>query len=301
MAVRDRTAAIVDGRPFQRVIIGVIAVNAIALGCETSPALVEAHGGVLTALDRAALAVFTAELAARLYAHRLRFFRDPWNCFDLVVVGLALLPAAGPLSIVRSLRVLRALRLVAMVPSMRRVVTALVRSIPGLLSLSGLLLLLLYVGGVVAINLFRGSGDARFEDLGATVLTLFQITTGDSWSDVMRDVMDEQPLAWVSSSATCWWAPSPCSTCSSRWCAARWSPRCTTGRPPRTPRCSASCGRCARRCGRWPPSGHRRSARPSGSTRSAQPSAGRRTEARCALGATPRSRLNAVLSANASA
>ncbi|GAA1344313.1 ion transporter [Saccharothrix algeriensis] len=197
MTVRDRTAAIVDGRPFQRVIIGVIAVNAIALGCETSPALVEAHGGVLTALDRAALAVFTAELAARLYAHRLRFFRDPWNCFDLVVVGLALLPAAGPLSIVRSLRVLRALRLVAMVPSMRRVVTALVRSIPGLLSLSGLLLLLLYVGGVVAINLFRGSGDARFEDLGATVLTLFQITTGDSWSDVMRDVMDEQPLAWV--------------------------------------------------------------------------------------------------------
>ena len=92
---------------------------------------------------------------------------------------------------VRALRILRALRLVAMVPSMRRVVTALVKSIPGLLSLSGLLVLMLYVGSVVAINLFRASGDPRFGDLGATVLTLFQITTGDGWSDVMRDLMEQ--------------------------------------------------------------------------------------------------------------
>lgn len=197
MGVRDRVAAIVDGKPFQRVIIAVIVVNAVALGCETSPELVAEHGGLLSAVDRVALAVFVLELAGRLYAHRLAFFRDPWNLFDFAVVGISLLPAAGPLSVVRSLRILRALRLVAMVPSMRRVVTALVRSIPGLLSLTGLLLLLLYVGGVVAINLFRASGDERFADLGSTLLTLFQITTGDGWSDVMRDLMVAQPLAWI--------------------------------------------------------------------------------------------------------
>ncbi|MBB5957922.1 voltage-gated sodium channel [Saccharothrix tamanrassetensis] len=197
MFLRERIAAIVDSRRFQQLIIGVIVVNAVALGCETSPALVAEYGGLLDALDHVALTIFVVELAARLYAHRLGFFRDPWNCFDLVVVGISLLPAAGPLSVVRSLRILRALRLVAMVPSMRRVVTALVKSIPGLLSLSGLLMLLLYVGGVVAINLFRPSGDARFEDLGSTILTLFQITTGDSWSEVMRDLMVAQPLAWI--------------------------------------------------------------------------------------------------------
>ncbi|OKI37525.1 hypothetical protein A6A25_18285 [Saccharothrix sp. CB00851] len=108
-----------------------------------------------------------------------------------------MLPAAGPLSVVRALRILRALRLIAMVPSMRRVVSALVKSIPGLLSLSGLLVLMLYVGGVVAVNLFRAGGDPRFGDLGATLLTLFQITTGDGWSDVMRDLMATQPLAWI--------------------------------------------------------------------------------------------------------
>jgi len=197
MVLRDRVRDVVDGKRFQRFVICVIVVNAITLGCETSAGAVAAFGDALSAVDNIALAVFVTELAARLYAHRLAFFRDPWNCFDLVVVGVSLLPAAGPLSVVRALRILRALRLVAMVPSMRRVVSALVRSVPGLLSLSGLLLLVLYVGSVVAINLFRPSGDPRFADLGSTVLTLFQITTGDGWSDVMRDLMPAQPLAWI--------------------------------------------------------------------------------------------------------
>ncbi|WP_306746462.1 ion transporter [Saccharothrix yanglingensis] len=197
MVLRDRVRDVVEGKRFQRFVIGVIVVNAITLGCETSSAAVAAFGGLLSAVDNVAPAIFVVELAARLYAHRLAFFRDPWNCFDLVVVGVSPLPAAGPLSVVRSLRILRALRLVSMVPSMRRVVSALVRSIPGLLSLTGLLLLVLYAGSVVAINLFRSSGDARFADLGSTVLTLFQITTGDGWSDMMRDLMVTQPLAWL--------------------------------------------------------------------------------------------------------
>ncbi len=197
MSLRDRVGRFVDGKRFQRAIIVVIVVNAVALGCETSPSLISSYGTLLTALDHLALGIFAAELTARLYAHGPRFFRDPWNCFDFLVVGVSLLPAGGSLSVVRSLRILRALRLVAMVPSMRRVVSALVKSIPGLVSLSGLLVLLLYVGGVVASNLFQSTGDPRFGDLGATILTLFQITTGDGWSDMMRDLMPAQPLAWI--------------------------------------------------------------------------------------------------------
>ncbi len=154
-------------------------------------------GPVLTLIDHLALAIFAVELTARLYAFGWKFFKDPWNVFDFVIVAVALIPAAGPLSVLRSLRILRALRLVAMVPSMRRVVTALVKSIPGLVSLSGLLLLLVYVGGVIASNLFGDTGDARFSGLGPTLLTLFQITTGDGWSDVMRDLMEQKPLAWI--------------------------------------------------------------------------------------------------------
>ncbi|MDX8048535.1 ion transporter [Lentzea sp. BCCO 10_0798] len=197
MGVRERVRTVVDGERFQRAIIAVIIVNAIVLGCETSPALVASYGGLLNALDHAALAVFVVELVARLYAHRLEFFRDPWSCFDFLVVCVSLLPAGGAISVIRSLRILRALRLVSMVPSMRRVVSALVTSIPGLVSLLTLLVLLLYVGGVMASNLFGDSGDPRFGNLGSTILTLFQITTGDGWSDVMRDLMVSHPFAWI--------------------------------------------------------------------------------------------------------
>ncbi|MCX2947122.1 ion transporter [Lentzea sp. NEAU-D7] len=197
MTLRARIGEVVESTRFQWMIICVIVVNAATLGAETSPSIVAKHGDLLSAVDHLALAVFVAELGARLYAFGWRFFRDPWNVFDFVIVTVALLPAAGPLSVLRSLRILRALRLVAMVPSMRRVVTALVRSVPGLISLTGLLVLLLYIGGVIASNLFGDSGDPRFADLGSTLLTLFQITTGDGWSDVMRDSMEYQPLAWI--------------------------------------------------------------------------------------------------------
>lgn len=195
--VRARVGELVESNRFQMFIIGVIVVNAIILGAETSTVLYANFGPVLTSVDQLALAIFTVELAARLYASGWKFFKDPWNTFEFLVVAMALIPTAGPLSVLRSLRILRALRLVAMVPSMRRVVAALVRSIPGLVSLSGLLVLLVYVGGVIANNLFGDTGDPRFSGLGPTLLTLFQITTGDGWSDVMRDLMEQEPLAWI--------------------------------------------------------------------------------------------------------
>ncbi|MFI6095824.1 ion transporter [Lentzea sp. NPDC051213] len=195
--VRARIGELVESTRFQMFIVGVIVVNAITLGAETSTVLHANFGAALTVIDHVALAIFALELAARLYAFGWRFFKDPWNIFDFVIVAIALIPTAGPLSVLRSLRILRALRLVAMVPSMRRVVTALVKSIPGLVSLSGLLVLLVYVGGVIASNLFGDTGDPRFSGLGPTLLTLFQITTGDGWSDVMRDLMEQKPLAWI--------------------------------------------------------------------------------------------------------
>ncbi|MGI5498691.1 ion transporter [Lentzea sp. CA-135723] len=195
--VRARVGSLVESNRFQMFIVAVIVVNAITLGAETSTVLHAKFGPALTVIDHTALAIFTAELAARLYAFGWKFFKDPWNIFDFVIVAIALIPSAGPLSVLRSLRILRALRLVAMVPSMRRVVTALVRSIPGLVSLSGLLVLLVYVGGVIASNLFGDTGDPRFTGLGPTLLTLFQITTGDGWSDVMRDLMEQKPFAWI--------------------------------------------------------------------------------------------------------
>ncbi|MEV4646728.1 ion transporter [Saccharopolyspora sp. NPDC049357] len=197
MSTRERLRTLVDAPLFQQVIIGVILVNAVTLGCETSPALVAEHGELLHAVDRIALAIFTVELAARLYAYGPGFFRDPWNCFDTVIVGIALLPTSGSFGVLRALRILRALRLISAIPSMRRVVGALLGALPGMASIAALLVLIVYVGSVVATTLFNNVAPEYFGDLGASLFTLFQVMTGEAWSEVARAVMQAEPLAWT--------------------------------------------------------------------------------------------------------
>ncbi|OLF09731.1 ion transporter [Actinophytocola xinjiangensis] len=197
MSVRVRLREIVDAPVFQQVIMGVIVLNAITLGAETSPSLVAEYGPVLHAVDRAVLVVFVVELVARIYAHGWRFFTDPWNWFDTVIVGIALLPTSGAFSVLRALRILRALRLISIVPSMRRVVSALLGALPGMASIAALLLLVLYVSAVMATKLFSGLSPEYFGDLGDSLFTLFQVMTGEAWSEVARTVMSKQPLAWI--------------------------------------------------------------------------------------------------------
>jgi voltage-gated sodium channel len=195
---RGRLRALVEGAAAQRAILALILVNAVVLGLETSPTIMAAQGGLLVALDRAILAVFVVEIAARLAVHRLAFFRDPWSLFDFVVVGIALVPATGELAVLRALRVLRVLRILTIVPSMRRVVGALLSAIPGLSSIALVLLLIYYVFAVIATNLFAAAYPDWFGDIGRSLYTLFQIMTLESWSmGIARPVMETFPYAWA--------------------------------------------------------------------------------------------------------
>jgi voltage-gated sodium channel len=186
-----------DGRT-QRVILGLILLNAATLGMETSPALMAGYGSMLTAIDRTILAVFVVEIVARLVVHRWAFFRDPWSVFDFIVVGIALVPASGPFSVLRALRVLRVLRVLAIVPSMRRVVAGLLAAIPGLGSIAAVLALIFYVFAVIATKLFGAAFPDWFGTIGLSLYTLFQVMTLESWSmGVARPVMEVYPYAWA--------------------------------------------------------------------------------------------------------
>ena len=197
MPGRARVRTLVESGSFQRLITAIILVNAAALGCETSPRLLAEYGVLLHAIDRLALGVFVLEMALRLYAHGKRFFSDAWNWFDLLIIGVALLPFGSGLSVLRALRILRALRLISVVPSMRRVVSALLTAMPGMASITGLLALILYVAAVMATKLFAAADPENFGDLGASAFTLFQVMTADGWSEIARGVMDRQPFAWI--------------------------------------------------------------------------------------------------------
>ena len=196
--LRERLRALVDHPAFERAVIALIIVNAITLGLETSDEVMMAVGQLLIALDRAILAIFVIELIIRFYVRRLAFFRDPWRVFDLVVVGVAVLPTTGNLSILRAFRVLRVLRLVGTIPSMRRVVTGLLNAIPGMGSVAFLLALIFYVFSVMATKLFGAAFPEWFGTIGASAYSLFQIMTLESWSmGIVRPVMDVFPLAWA--------------------------------------------------------------------------------------------------------
>ncbi len=188
---------LVESARFQYFIIGVIVLNAITLGMETSTGMVEEYGGLLHALDRTALVIFVVELTAKLFTYRWRFFRDPWNVFDFIIVAIALVPASGAFSVLRAMRILRALRLVSMVPSMRRVVTALLSALPGMGSIITLLVLVMYVSSVMGTKLFAAASPEYFGDIGKTAFTLFQVMTMEGWADIARDLMKVHPWAWA--------------------------------------------------------------------------------------------------------
>jgi voltage-gated sodium channel len=138
------------------------------------------------------------EILVRVYAYRAEFFRDPWSVFDLSVVAIALLPATGPLAVIRALRVLRVLRALTLLPSMRRVVGGLLASVPGISSIALVMSIIFYVFAVLATNLFGADFDQWFGSVGRSLYTLFQIMTLESWSmGIVRPVMEVFPLAWM--------------------------------------------------------------------------------------------------------
>jgi len=197
-ALRSQVAAFLDRPAVTRFIMAVILFNAVILGLETSKPIMAAAGDTILFLDKLCLAIFIAELALKLFAHGRRFFRSGWNIFDLAVVGVALLPASGGLSVLRALRVLRVLRIISIAPSLRRVVEGFLRALPGMGSVALLIGLIYYISAVMATKLFAASFPDWFGDLGLSAYSLFQIMTLESWSmGIVRPVMEVYPYAWA--------------------------------------------------------------------------------------------------------
>ncbi len=198
MTTRRRVAEFIEGKRAQTFITVLIVLNAVSLGLETSPAVMGTFAGALGMFDTLVLGVFVIEIGAKLFGRGFGFFRDGWNVFDFSIVAVALLPASGPLAVLRALRVLRVLRLMSVVPQMRTVIQALITALPGMISIVGLIALIFYVSAVLATNFFGGDFEEWFGNVGASMYSLFQIMTLESWSmGIVRPVMVEFPHAWA--------------------------------------------------------------------------------------------------------
>jgi voltage-gated sodium channel len=196
--VRQKIQTFLESGPFGSFIMGVIIFNAALLGLETSDRAVSAFGPLMRLLDEICLAIFVVELLLKVYVYRFRFFRDGWNIFDFIIVGISLAPAADGLSALRALRILRVLRLVSTAPRLRRVVEGFITALPGMASVFTLMALIFYIGAVIATKLFGTAFEDWFGTLGRSGYSLFQIMTLESWSmGIVRPVMIKYPYAWV--------------------------------------------------------------------------------------------------------
>ncbi|MDP2013041.1 MAG: ion transporter, partial [Actinomycetota bacterium] len=84
-----RLATLVDSDRFNLAISGVIIINAIILGLETFPALMESYESTLVLLNEICYGIFLVELALRLASYGRRpqdFFKSPWNVFDFIII-----------------------------------------------------------------------------------------------------------------------------------------------------------------------------------------------------------------------
>jgi voltage-gated sodium channel len=195
---RQKIEAAVSHPQVQAVLITLIIVNAVMMGLETSDYVREHYSSYLRVADEVILGIFVIEIIALLLARGLAFFKDGWAVFDFIVIAIALVPASGPFAVLRALRVLRVLRLATKVPSLHKVVSGLLAAIPGLGSVSAVMGLIFYVSGVLATNLFAKDFPDTFGNLGLSLYTLFQVMTGDGWSDsVARPIMEVFPYAWI--------------------------------------------------------------------------------------------------------
>lgn len=196
--MRDKIKSFIEGNIFNKSIITIIIINSIILGMETSKYLMDEYGVFLKTADSIILKIFVIEILFRLYIYRLKFFTNPWNIFDFLIVSVSLIPSGEAFSVIRIIRVLRIFRLISVVPTMRKVIEGLLSAIPGIFSVATLMVLFFYIFGVIGTHLYSNTFYDWFGTLGKSMYTLFQIMTLESWSmGIVRPIMEKHSNAWA--------------------------------------------------------------------------------------------------------
>lgn len=182
-----------DASWFQNFITAIILLAGVVVGIETYPSVVESHGGVLHILNEAILWIFVVEVVVKMGAEGAkpwRYFLDPWNVFDFIIVAVCFMPVdAQYVAVLRLARLMRVLKLVRALPKLQILVSALLKSIPSMGYVALLLSLLFYVYSVAAVFLFGQNDPVHFESLPLAMLSLFRVVTGEDWTDVMYIAM----------------------------------------------------------------------------------------------------------------
>jgi hypothetical protein len=186
---------------------------------------------------------FFIELLINMYANWLyRFWADPWNQFDFLVVAIGLMTDAyllafldldlGPAKLLRNMRAFRVFRLFKRVKSLNKIVVSLGKALTGMMNALLIMLLVIAIYALLAVEFWgqvgrdgymnyevtipaekiadvattdwtyhktyyvtgRGGeyGNEYFGNFFRALYTLFQVLTGESWSEAIARPLIEQ-------------------------------------------------------------------------------------------------------------
>ena len=199
--ISSRTNQIVESTWLTTAILSLILLNAAMVGFETSDWLNTRFEAQFTLVYNLILIAFIIEAVLKMVAHipqPWRYFYDGWNCFDFAIIVLSLVPAVGQLAMIaRIARLLRIFRLISVFPQLKILVTALLRSLPGMANVVLLMSVIFYTYGVAGYHLFHEIDPTHWKDLGTALLSLFRIVTLEDWTDIMYVALEHHGWSWI--------------------------------------------------------------------------------------------------------
>lgn len=157
-------------------------------------------------------AIFLLEAVIRIVALRLHYFTQPWNIFDFTIVILSIIGiiveyldysfivTPSLFRVARVFRIGRLLRFYKGARGIRRLLFALVISLPALFNIGALLFLVMFIYAIIGMSSFgyvkkTGALDelVNFETFGSSMLLLFRLSTSAGWNDVLEPLLIKPP------------------------------------------------------------------------------------------------------------
>uniref|UniRef100_A0A8C3WU26 Cation channel sperm-associated protein 1 n=1 Tax=Catagonus wagneri TaxID=51154 RepID=A0A8C3WU26_9CETA len=213
--LRRMIRKLTESLAFEAFIIFIVCLNTVMLVAQTF-AEVEIRGEwYFMALDSIFLCIYVVEAVLKIIALGFKYFYDPWNNLDFLIMVMAVLDfmlmqlyspsstrAVYNLSVfwifkvfksLRALRAIRVLRRLSFLTSLQKVTGTLAQSLP---SITAILILMFtsrcgpeqpVLFSVVLRALFRHSDPKRFQSILTTIFTLFTLLTLDDWSLIYLD------------------------------------------------------------------------------------------------------------------
>uniref|UniRef100_A0A669E7D9 Calcium voltage-gated channel subunit alpha1 Ib n=1 Tax=Oreochromis niloticus TaxID=8128 RepID=A0A669E7D9_ORENI len=210
--IRMKLWGIVESKYFNRGIMIAILINTISMGIEHHEQPEELTN-VLEICNIVFTSMFSLEMILKLTAFgSFNYLRNPYNVFDGIIVIISVCEIIGQsdggLSVLRTFRLLRVLKLVRFMPALRRQLVVLMKTMDNVATFCMLLMLFIFIFSILGMHIFgckfslkTETGDTvpdrkNFDSLLWAIVTVFQILTQEDWNAVLYNGMAAtSPLA----------------------------------------------------------------------------------------------------------